>query len=530
MELCPPGDADRARAQKRLALYRLKKVKQLAPKADPDVIMKQIMGVVYESLKSFPPRLFNTHTGIVCDRDALASEFEKSSEYQQLFSSINTYPSDTRIRDTVLSYFKYVSLSHRWGKEEPLLRHIQDRIIYDMDFKDRDGLLKLQTFCATAAECGFTWAWSDTCCIDKSSTMELAKAVTSMFSWYRRSALTIVYLSDVSESGTLSNSVWLTRGWTLQELLAPSTVLFYTQEWSLYKDSPNSNHKMDRIVLQELEEATEIPSQMLTDFNPGMDNARSRLQWASGRHTPEPEDMVYSLFGIFNVFLPIIPGESVEKALGRLLADIISQSGDISVLDWVGKASCVHSCFPAGIESYEILPSLPPTSYANKLQAPLPDTREFAEARDNLLNSLSTLELPHFTSPRLWLPCIVYSVSQITSVPQAKTPYRQNHVYKIRAEGLSPIDITLSHELKGSSSAELPFVLVRPWQAKLFASSANIGNDVITMLGQPFSALLLKETSGKHHKRVASSAPIVACPLDVASSVFNVKVQTLSVL
>jgi len=98
-------------------LYRLKKVKQLAPKADPDVIMKQIMGVVYESLKSFPPRLFNTHTGIVCDRDALASEFEKSSEYQQLFSSINTYPSDTRIRDTVLSYFKYVSLSHRWGKE-----------------------------------------------------------------------------------------------------------------------------------------------------------------------------------------------------------------------------------------------------------------------------------------------------------------------------------------------------------------------------------------------------------------------------
>ena len=527
LELCPPRDADRAGTQKRLALYRLKKVKQLVPKSGRDGNMKRIMNIVYKSLESLPPRLLNTHTGVLCDRDALVSEFEKSPEYQQLLPSAAPYPSDTRISSIVLSHFKYVTLSHRWGKDEPLLRHIQDRIIYDMDPKD--GLLKLQTFCATAAECGYMWAWSDTCCIDKSSTMELAKAVTSMFSWYRGSALTIVYLFDVWEGGTLSKSEWFTRGWTLQELLAPSTLLFYTQEWSLYKDSPNSNHKMDRIVLRELEEAIDIPSQMLTDFNPGMDNARSRLQWASRRHTTEPEDMVYSLFGIFNVFLPIIPGESVENALARLLAEIISQSGDISVLDWVGNASRIHSCFPAGIGSYETLPFLP-TSHTNKLQAPLPDTREFVEARANLLSSLSTLELPHFTSPRLWLPCIVYSVSRITTVPQAKMPYRQNYVYKIRAEGLSPIDITLSHELKGTSGTRLPFVLVRPLQPKLLAiDNISAGNNVIAMLGQPFSALLLKlETSGKHYKRVASSAHIVARPLDV-TSIFG-KVRTLSVL
>ena len=527
LELSPPRNADRAGAQKRLALYRLKKVKHLAPKAGPNDDVKRIMHVVYKSLESLPPRLLNTHTGVLCDRDALATEFEKSPEYQQLLLSAASYPSDTHISSIVSSYFKYVTLSHRWGKDEPLLRHIQDRIIYDMDPKD--GLLKLQTFCATAAECGFMWAWCDTCCIDKSSTMELAKAVTSMFSWYRGSALTIVYLSDVCEGDTLSNSVWLTRGWTLQELLAPSTVLFYTQEWSLYKDSPNSNHKMDDIVLRELEKATEIPSQMLTDFNPGMNNARSRLQWASGRHTTEPEDMVYSLFGIFNVFLSINPGESVENALARLLGEIISQSGDISVLDWVGKASGIHSCFPAGIESYGPLPPiLPGTSYANKVQTSLPDTRKFVEARANLLNSLSTLELPHFTSPRLWLPCMVYSVSRITTMPPAKTSYRQNYVYKIKADGLLPIEITLSHELKPTSGDELPFVLVRPLQVKLLASSA--ADDAIAMLGQPFSALLLKETSGRHHKRVASSVSILARPPDAASSILHGKVQTLSVV
>ena len=526
LELCPPGDADRTRTQKRLALYRLKKVKQLAPKADLDEIMREIMGVVYEFLESFPPRLLNTHTGILCDRDALVSEFEKSPECRQLLLLAKTYPKGTRIRDTVLSYFKYVTLSHRWGKDEPLLRHIQDRIIYDLDPKDRDGLLKLQTFCATAAECGYMWAWSDTCCIDKSSTMELAKAVASMFSWYRGSALTIVYLSDVSRGGTLSSSAWFTRGWTLQELLAPSTMLFYTQEWSLYKDSPNSNHKVDNVVVRELEGATKISSSILTGFNPGMTDARSRLQWASGRRTTEPEDRVYSLFGIFSVFLPIIPGESVENALTRLLGEIISQSGDISVLDWVGKASRFHSCFPEGIDSYQTVPFLPTTPYANKLQASLPITQEFVEARARLLNSLLALERPHFTSPRLSLPCIVYS-AQVTAVPQTKTPHHQT--YRIRAEGLSPMsNIILPHELKTTSGSRLQFVLVRPLPPTLLASFT--ANNVIAILGEPFSALLLEKASGGDYMRVASSVHIVACPLDVAGSIPKVKVHTLSIL
>ena len=522
LELCPPGHSDRAGTEKKLALYRLKKIKEPTPKAGL-AIVTQITCTIHETLETLPLRLLNTHTGILCHRDAMASEFEKSPEYTQLLSSAASYSFSEQsgyIRNTVLSYFRYVTLSHRWGKDEPLIRHIQDQKIYDL--KPMDGHLKLQTFCATAAEHGYLWAWSDTCCIDKRNIMELAKAITSMYSWYQRSALTIVYLSDISRDGILSNSEWCNRGWTLQELLASPTVLFYTQEWDLYKNLPHSNHKKESVVLSELERATKIPPQCLTEFKPGMDDARSTLRWTSGRRTTEPEDMAYSLFGIFGVFLPVIPGESAENALGRLLAEIISQSGDITVLDWVGEASRYHSCFPARIESYQTPPCQP--SNTNRLQA-LPDARGYGDA-SKLLDSLSALELPYFTGHRLLLPCMVFSVGRFTLKP------RSNYTYRIQAEGLSLLEVTFPHELKGALHDKPPFILVRPLQPKLLASSTenfSTSDNAIAMLNQPFSALLLKNTSGNNYKRVAASTPIDARPADVAS-IINSKIQTVSVL
>ncbi|KAI6038645.1 hypothetical protein EDC04DRAFT_2569526, partial [Pisolithus marmoratus] len=236
------------------------------------------------------------------------------------------------IRTTVSKYFRFVTLSHRWGEGEPLLHDVEGRSIYSMSANG--GFGKLQAFCLRACEQDYLWAWSDTCCIDKDSSAELQEAVGSMFAWYRRSALTIVHLSDVPNTGSLGGSEWFRRGWTLQELLSPRTVLFYTQDWSLYKNLTCSNHKTDVVVLEELERATGIQSRFLTNFSPGMDDARSRLQWASLRCTTRSEDIAYSLFGIFDLHLPVLYGESAEKALGRLLAEIISQSGDISVLDW----------------------------------------------------------------------------------------------------------------------------------------------------------------------------------------------------
>ncbi|KAG6326170.1 hypothetical protein ID866_12919 [Astraeus odoratus] len=200
-----------------------------------------------------------------------------------------------------------------------------------------DCLVKLQKFCDTAAHHGYSWAWSDTCCIDRTNSVELQEAIGSMFSWYHQSALTIVHLADVSPScvGALSNSVWLQRGWTLQELLAPHTMLFYTQDWELYMNSTAPNHKKDAIIVKELAHATGISSDHLTNFHASMDNARSKLQWAASHHTTRAEDNAYSLFGIFDLHLPVLYGEGKEKSLGRLLQEILSQSQDISILYWV---------------------------------------------------------------------------------------------------------------------------------------------------------------------------------------------------
>ncbi|KIM60782.1 hypothetical protein SCLCIDRAFT_26314 [Scleroderma citrinum Foug A] len=532
LKLRPPGHPDRAMSLKTLVLYRQKKFKKPIADTDMEGMKKLIMRAVYDALELLPPRLLNTQTGTLCGRDALTSIFENSQEYKKLLSSSASYPPqcNAHIRDTISTYFRYVTLSHRWEIDEPMLRHIQGRGIYDIE--PTDGLMKLQWFCVTAYERGYLWAWSDTCCIDKDSTAELAKSIASMFSWYRRSALTIVYLSDVSEDGMMCSSAWFKRGWTLQELLAPRNLLFYKQDWSLYKESPSSNHKEDDVVLGDLEDATGITRSYFADFDPGLDNARSKLQWASERRTTEPEDVAYSLFGIFNVFLPIIPGESAENALGRLLAEIISQSGDISVLDWVGEASLFNSCFPSRISSYQPAPSPPSTWDESELRPSKFDTYGRVVAGIKLFDTLSTSDIPQFVGRLLRLPCIVYQVIELRL--RVADPLMPSFDYELHAHGLTPFEITLSNELKlDAPRATLPYVLVRPWHPKLIASFSDVEimavDKLVITLGQPFSALLLEQQSRKEYKRIASSAAIVARPVD-AASVLQSKLQVLNVV
>jgi hypothetical protein len=154
----------------------------------------------------------------------------KSTEYKEILSSSMTrVPLQTEpIEEAVARYFSWVMLSHRWESKEPLLHDIQDKAIYDLD--PVGTMVKLQAFCKTVRDMGHRWAWSDTCCIDQNNHVDLQRSVNSMFVWYRHSVLTIIYLSDVPpslKSGALANSTWNTRGWTIQEFLAPNVVLFY---------------------------------------------------------------------------------------------------------------------------------------------------------------------------------------------------------------------------------------------------------------------------------------------------------------
>jgi hypothetical protein len=121
-----------------------------------------------------------------------------------------------RMEEVVATYFRSVMLSHRWEENESLLHHIQGKDIYKLD--PVGGIMKLQSFCKTARDAGYRWTWVDRCCIDQTNDVEVQQSLNSMFVWYRHSALTIVYLSDVppsSTSGALAMSVSNQWGWTV---------------------------------------------------------------------------------------------------------------------------------------------------------------------------------------------------------------------------------------------------------------------------------------------------------------------------
>lgn len=219
----------------------------------------------------------------------------------------------------------YAILSHTWGGdwEEITFEDIRTRL-----GKSKAGYNKLQ-FCAEqAAKDGLKYFWVDTCCIDKSSSTELSEAINSMFRWYRDATRCYAFLADVSvvhpeghevELSTqpdwtiaFRKSKWFTRGWTLQELLAPESVEFF---------SANGQRLGDKLSLcQDILAATGIPSEALIGGFASLSqfSVTERLSWAAGRETKREEDAAYSLLGLFDLAMPLIYGEGREKAFRRL--------------------------------------------------------------------------------------------------------------------------------------------------------------------------------------------------------------------
>jgi hypothetical protein len=214
----------------------------------------------------------------------------------------------------------YAILSHTWGNDEDEVK-FQD--VTNGSGKGRLGYRKIE-FCAKQAaadQLGFFWV--DTCCINKSSSSELAEAITSMFRWYQKAAKCYVYLPDVLAVGhhqssqsprpweaELRKSRWFTRGWTLQELIAPKEVEFYSAEGE-YLGSKMSLEDL-------LHEITGISVDVLRDGALSKVSDHEKFQWVQNRQTKRPEDMVYSLLGIFDVSLVMQYGEGEHHARHRL--------------------------------------------------------------------------------------------------------------------------------------------------------------------------------------------------------------------
>lgn len=231
----------------------------------------------------------------------------------------------------------YAILSHRWGEEEVYFRDMRKDLSGAMKKAGWDKVLRC---CGQAFEDGLQYVWIDTCCIDKRSSAELTEAINSMYRYYKSARRCYVYLADVHPSTTvdqlneaLLSSQWFTRGWTLQELIAPPTCCFFASDWSLLGHKDRSAESLP--FVRKLSTASGVPDDVLRDaYRLRFYCVAQKMSWASKRKTKRPEDRAYSLMGIFDINMPILYGEGQEKAFGRLQLEIMNRSTDQTVLAW----------------------------------------------------------------------------------------------------------------------------------------------------------------------------------------------------
>lgn len=214
----------------------------------------------------------------------------------------------------------YAILSHTWGidGDEVTFQDIKDKC-----FQHKPGYQKI-LFCGNQARSdGLEHFWVDTCCIDKSSSAELTEAINSMFRWYRDAQKCYAFLADVCCDGAVADeparstwkinfrkSRWFTRGWTLQELLAPTVVEFFSVEGQPLGGKTSLG--------QSIHEITHIPIRALQTPHLDEFNIETRMSWAKDRLTTKGEDKAYCLFGILGVSMPSNYGEGEEGAFKRL--------------------------------------------------------------------------------------------------------------------------------------------------------------------------------------------------------------------
>ncbi|KAH9924989.1 HET-domain-containing protein [Epithele typhae] len=230
----------------------------------------------------------------------------------------------------------YAILSHVWGEHEQTFQELQ---ALRSSFHSPDGTprsrasFKIRDCCMYAEKAGYAWVWIDTCCIDKTSSAELSEAINSMYVWYARADVCYALLDDVpgSENPVAHKSCfrharWWTRGWTLQELIAPRTLVFVSHDWRFL----GTKHSLASVVeeISGVDRAVLVHSRALDDIS-----VARRMSWAASRVTTREEDRAYSLMGIFGVTMPTIYGEG-QLAFTRLQDEILKLTPDQSIFAW----------------------------------------------------------------------------------------------------------------------------------------------------------------------------------------------------
>ncbi|KAI9571804.1 hypothetical protein HD554DRAFT_1826569 [Boletus coccyginus] len=482
-----------------------------------------IQEVVEETIRDMPRVLIDTTTGRLYDKTQQAVAFQELAIYDELRSSMTTRLDRERIEKEVKEFYQYVMLSHRWQPHEPTFQMVENISIYRLPASPEN--VKVQRFCELVRSLDFRWAWSDTCCVNQQDKGVQQESVVAMFRWYHGSSLTIVHLlgvlSESEEIGCLWRSIWNTRGWTYQEYVASKVVQFYTEDWKPYLGLDIFNHKESLIILSEMEQAMNFTTQRLATLEPGLDRVREKLYLASRRRTTRVEDIAYSLFGIFKVPIPVIYGEG-NQAVGRLLEYILTRSGDVTILAWIGRTSSSHHTYlPADLTVYNeiVLPHVPqPLETAEMdgivmaLRSSFPDL-SLTVALYGRLNSLPPLSL---LAGRLTLPGIVFPLASLQVVPLSESgPDSYLTVYRATSPMLGDVEFKTTDKLSGMES----FVLIHPWISPLLDQDFSRGVAqfdlttralrLVARLRQPFGALLLATLAREQYRRVATDSLIM---------------------
>ena len=344
-----------------------------------DVLCSEIYSQVFSKL---PLRLINLRERKLKERSAVAEHLTSSEKLNagvekirmkecEAFKGLPTMTpvQRDRLRDTVIAEWvddvtRYAILSHTWERGELSYQDLHGQ--HDLsgshlclpdsgqDSDRKRSFEKLHNFCDIAEEYGTEFAWADNVCIDKSSSAELDESIRSMFSWYHNAAICIVYLAQTNDLRNLVHDRWFTRGWTLQELLAPRHLKFYSKRWDRLTDLFNDKifaedvRKLnDQRLSRQLDllsgailKAAGLVMQHVRDFNPGIRHPSmpERMQWIARRVTTREEDQSYSLMGIFNVSISIAYGEGRERAFFRLFQAILEVGYERDWLLWTGRS------------------------------------------------------------------------------------------------------------------------------------------------------------------------------------------------
>ena len=412
------------------------------------------------------------------------------------------------------SKITYAILSHRWIGTEIHYEEMVDlgkmNTKQQKEIRDRQGYKKVVATCKQAEEDNCKWVWVDTCCMDKRNGAELQESMNSMYRWYANAKICYAYLHDVDGSSfpdkvdkkyhkSNGRPEWFSRGWTLQEMIAPQILRFFNKDWK-----PIGDRKW---LAPTLEKITGVPVNILQH---GLEGNRpciaQIMSWAANRKTKRVEDRAYSLMGLLDVNMPTVYGEG-KKAFHRLQLEIIRSSTDQSIFAWGHDSE--------NVRIGSILADSP-SDFKDCSTMELMEHDEFIEEFPELsLTGAQDLDVFPITNRGIHIWMVLRPYPDSNSVFKAYLPCRTHTISKFsRSETYSTIDLVLwnsnyyrypSTTPREDSPAELRKVYLRYQDTPNHTVTFNIDDSAIIDNG--FNSHVVPESPTENTVTLTNAEP-----------------------